>query len=88
VHVPLSRRIAAINQWVLLRQQRDVRISGPLYSCQCGCIRLAGGAGVDEALVASVEDAQLHGGKTGVVAMSTGRYCFDDFVVRSATPAR
>ncbi len=43
---------------------------------------------VDEALVASVEDAQLRGAKTGVVAMSTGRYCFDDFVVRSATPAR
>jgi hypothetical protein len=43
---------------------------------------------VDEALVASVDDAQLRGGKTGVVAMSTGRYCFDDFVVRSVTPAR
>jgi len=43
---------------------------------------------VDETLVASVEDAQMRGGKTGVVAMSTGRYCFDDFVVRSASPAR
>ena len=43
---------------------------------------------VDEALIASVDDAQLRGGKTGVVAMSTGRYCFDDFVVRSASPAR
>ena len=43
---------------------------------------------VDDALVAFVDDAQLHGGEIGVVAMSTGRYCFDDFVVRGAAPAR
>ena len=41
-----------------------------------------------EVLVATAEDAELRGGKTGVVVMSTGRYCFDDFVVRNATTAR
>ncbi|HEV7821463.1 MAG TPA: toll/interleukin-1 receptor domain-containing protein [Burkholderiales bacterium] len=42
----------------------------------------------DETLVASVADTGLRGDKTGVVVMSTGRYCFDDFVVRSASLAR
>ena len=43
---------------------------------------------VNEALIAAVEDAELRGGRAGVVAMSTGSYCFDDFVVRSAAAPR
>jgi hypothetical protein len=39
---------------------------------------------VDEALVATVDDAELRNGRVGVVAMSKGRFCFDDFTVRSA----
>lgn len=39
---------------------------------------------VGEALVATVDDAELRSGKVGVVAMSKGRFCFDDFTVRGA----
>ena len=39
---------------------------------------------VDEVLVATVDDAELRGGRIGVIAMSKGRFCFDDFTVRGS----
>jgi hypothetical protein len=39
---------------------------------------------VDDVLVATVDDAELRNGRVGVIAMSKGRYCFDDFTVRGA----
>ena len=38
----------------------------------------------DDALLATVEDDALPGGRVGASAMSKGRYCFDDFTVRAA----
>ena len=39
----------------------------------------------DDTLLATVEDADLPSGRTGVVVLSKGRFCFDDFTVRGAS---
>jgi hypothetical protein len=39
---------------------------------------------VNEALLATVEDSELLEGQVGAVSFSKGRFCFDDFTVRSA----
>ena len=38
----------------------------------------------DDTLMATVEDSELARGVVGAIAMSKGRFCFDDFTVRTA----
>lgn len=40
----------------------------------------------DDTLMATVEDGELARGLVGAIALSKGRFCFDDFTVRTAAP--
>ena len=40
----------------------------------------------DDTLMATVEDRELARGLVGAIALSKGRFCFDDFTVRTAAP--
>jgi hypothetical protein len=40
----------------------------------------------DDTLMATVEDGVLARGLVGAIALSKGRFCFDDFTVRTAAP--